>query len=350
MVYFGSCIIPPTFYFLGLPFLNSHFQRLNSRPPRNHALAPRPAVLSIVAMPNPSSDLFHPLCGARLRRSPGARCRRIVKTPGTRCPVHSGGELSPEGRAVISTAARARHAKQRAAIRRNELRRYPQGRPKKWVIPRPWRFFKKLSREQEADVIRSMVLYDARIRGGEPRPPWQAITSQRAEARSLAQFERSLIIAMNDTMRPLAQDLMELCYAAIRESEQILALDGANVRLRRLAWERQEFLLRALTRTGLRPGAARNESQVTPATPSPHETSSLGSPSPHGTSNLGSPFQPANDPPAESEAELKDRVLQAAYELSMAIVAAGKAMGERRRGTHVPEYWRHTIAPWLYGR
>jgi hypothetical protein len=114
------------------------------------------------------------------------------------------------------------------------------------------------------------------------------------------------------------------------------------VRLKRLEWERHQYLLRALTRTRLRPDAARHEPPAT------------------STSNLGSPFEPADNPPAESEAERKDRELQAAYEYSMAIVAAGKAMGARRRQlgdmavSRVPDPVRIgprlTIAPWLYER
>jgi hypothetical protein len=62
------------------------------------------------------------------------------KHPGARCSVHSGGELSDEGRAIIATAAGPRHAKQARAVQRKELRRYPQGRKRKWAIPTPWRF------------------------------------------------------------------------------------------------------------------------------------------------------------------------------------------------------------------
>jgi hypothetical protein len=148
---------------------------------------------------------------------------------------------------------------------------------------------------------------------------------------------------LNDRSRPLQEDKMELLYAVIRESEEILGLPGSDVRLKRLEWERDQFLLRALTRTRSRPGAARHE-------PSPHEDLNPSSPSSHEALNLGPPVEPADDLPAESEAELKDRVLRDAYERSMAIVAAGRATGERRRGTHVPEYRRHTIAPWLYKR
>jgi hypothetical protein len=201
-------------------------------------------VKKVMPSPSPERTLLYPTCGARLRRRSG-RCARIVKAPGARCPVHSGGELSTEGRAIISAAAKMRHARQRAAIRRNEIRRYPQGRKRKYLIPRHWRF--KLSAADEVAVLTHMAAYDARVRGGEPRPSWEPITSQRAEAKALAGLERSLIVAMNDAARPLPRQQMERLYDLARHAEQALGLPGADVRLKRLAWERERFLLRRMT-------------------------------------------------------------------------------------------------------
>ena len=196
-----------------------------------------------MSSPSPERALLYPTCGARLRRRPG-HCARIVKTPGARCPVHSGGELSAEGRAIISAAAKMRHTRQRAAIRRNEIRRYPQGRKRKYLIPRHWRF--KLSDAEQLAVLTHMAAHDMRVRGGQPRPPWEPVTSQRAEAKALADLERSLIIAMNDTARPLPSEQMERLYTLARGAEHALGLPGADVRLKRLEWERHQFLLRGL--------------------------------------------------------------------------------------------------------
>src|SRR5215510_1625654 len=140
---------------------------------------------------SPERTLLHPTCGARLRRRSG-RCARIVRAPGVRCPPHSGGELSPEGRAIISTAAKARHAKERARIARGEAARYPQGRKKRWLIPRWWRH--RLTESEQTTVLQHMAAYDARVRGGQPRPQWAPITSRRDEAQALESFERTFVI------------------------------------------------------------------------------------------------------------------------------------------------------------
>jgi hypothetical protein len=145
--------------------------------------------------------------------------------------------------AIISTAARARHAKQRAAVRRNELRRYPQGRKKKWLIPRWWRL--KLSDAEQARVLAHMAAYDARVRGGEPRPPWQPSASIAKEARSLESCERALILAMNRPDPPSAK-IIEQVYANVREIEGVIGDAGSAARLARLRWEIERFRYRAL--------------------------------------------------------------------------------------------------------
>jgi hypothetical protein len=167
---------------------------------------------------------YRAVCDARLRRRPGS-CRRPVKPPRTRCSVHSGGELSPEGRAIISTAAKARHAKQCAAVRRGELSRFPQGRQKRWIIPRWWRF--KLSDAEQAAVLAHMAAYDGRVRGGEPRPPWRAATSTTMEARSLESCERALILAMNRPDPPPPKTI-EQVYADVRAAEAMFGDAGPN--------------------------------------------------------------------------------------------------------------------------
>jgi hypothetical protein len=136
-------------------------------------------------MPN-SVHLFHPVCDAHLRRRPGT-CRRIVSTPGARCPVHNGGELSEEGRAVIAASARVRHAKQARAIARGEMARFPQGRKRKRTIPRPWRF--ALSEADEAAVLADMVRRDASA--GIARPPWPPVRSCASVAADLERFVTS---------------------------------------------------------------------------------------------------------------------------------------------------------------
>jgi hypothetical protein len=305
------------------------------------------------------TTIFAQLCGAHLRNKPGQTCRAPALRGHTHCRLHSGRPPqlgSPEGREATRAGHAAYYAKRKAAIRRGETVKPNGGRPKRWPIPRWWRL--KLEADEEVTIIRAMLAYDARC--GITRPPWSPVALPpdepargfaRGLVKGLDQCERAFILRLNDLRRPLRKDEMELHYANIREGEEILGLPGSDVRLKRLAWERHQFLLRAWTRTQLRPGAAR---YAPPAT----STSNLGSPSPHETPNPGSPFQPANDLPVENEAERKDRELQAAYEYSMAIVAAGKAMGERRRGdmaaSRVPDLVRIgpplTIAPWLYER
>jgi hypothetical protein len=274
-----------------------------------------------------SMTIFAQLCSAPLRNKLGQTCRAFAlrDSPWGRCRIHAGrppASGSPEGRAATAAGHAAYVAKTRARIARGELKRFPGGRRKKWIIPRWWRY--RLDEIQEATVLRAMLEHDARA--GIERPPWPPITSKTIEARAFAQFERSFILRLNDCSSPLPEDKMEQFYADLREGEEILSLPGSDVRLKRLAWERHQFLLRALTRDRLRPGAARYESPVMPAAPSPHETS-----------NRGSPCQPANDLAMESEAERKNRDLQAAYEHSMAIVAAGKATGERRRQLEIDQ-------------
>ena len=308
---------------------------------------------------------FTNLCGAPLRNKPGQLCRAPALRGQARCRLHAGRppeSSSPEGRAATSAGHAAYYAKRKAAVRRGETVKPNGGRPKRWPIPRWWRL--KLSKDEEATVIRAMLASDAR--SGITRPPWSpaalppdepARGFARGLVKGLNQFERNFILALNDAHRRLPEQEMELLYRNIREGEQILGLPGGDVRLKRLAWERHQFLLRALTRTGLRPGAA---SHAPPATSSPNETSSLGSPSLQETSSLGSPFEPADDLPTETEAEARERQLLEAYERSMAIVAAGKAAGQRRRllgemaASRVPDPVRIgprlTIAPWLYER
>jgi len=91
-----------------------------------------------------------------------------------------------------------------------------------------------------------MVEYEIRVRGGKPRPPWSPITSQRPAARDLERYARTWILAMHGPVAPLSREQMEKAYRSIYDAEQFLCLPGADVRLERLAWEREQFYLRAL--------------------------------------------------------------------------------------------------------
>jgi hypothetical protein len=187
------------------------------------------------------------LCNAPLRKKPGQFCRAPVLKGRRRCRLHAGRPAnvgSREGQAATEAGYTAYVAKRRAAKARGEpVKRYG-GRRKRWLIPRPWRF--ALSEADQLAVLTHMAAYDIRVRGGEPRPPWEPITSQRAEAKALADLERSLIIAMNDAARPLPREGMERLYDLARGAEHAFGLPGADVRVKRLAWERERFLLRGL--------------------------------------------------------------------------------------------------------
>jgi hypothetical protein len=189
-------------------------------------------------------------CDAPLRKKPGQFCRARPLKGQRRCRLHAGrpkGSGSPEGQAATEAGRAAYVAKRRAAKARGEPVSRSGGRRKKWLIPRWWRF--QLSPGDEARVLAHMAAYDARVRGGEPRPPWQANTSTRIEARSLEACERALILAMNDPQtlldggRKAAE--IERAYDNVRAAEAMLGLAGADVRLHRLAWERERLLERA---------------------------------------------------------------------------------------------------------
>jgi hypothetical protein len=223
-----------------------------------HDLAPRFGVLSIATMrtlsPDPRS-LF--------RRRPPYR-----------------GKLSPEGRAVIVAAAKARVAKQRKAVLRGELSRFPNGRPKKWLIPRWWRL--KLSPEDEARVLAHMAAYDARVRGGEPRPPWQPSTSTTMEARSLESCERALILAMNRPDPP-PLETVEQVYANVRVAEAIVGDAGSEIRFKRLAWEVDRFRRRRLEVSSEWIEEAKRHGEVRASNPSPREPAAARWPAPPDT-------------------------------------------------------------------
>jgi hypothetical protein len=264
--------------------------------------------------------LFHSTCGARLRRRAGT-CQRLVKAPNIRCPVHNGGELTDEGRAIISTVAKARHAKQARAVHRGEATRFPQGRRKKWIIPRWWRY--RLSEAEEATVLAHMVAHDARA--GIERPPWQAVASQREEAKALASLERTWVIRLNSPDRPRA-DEVERLYDLIRGEEHALGLPGMDVRLNRLAWERGQFILRTALAPTRDPAAGAAVAHVESA-----DFRHL-----HEISQPASPFEPANDPPVESEAECRNRELAIAMERTAVIVKGVFERGNRLRAFQAP--------------
>ena len=150
---------------------------------------------------------------------------------------------SAENRAVHSARMKLRHAERRKAIRQGEPAGFSPGRRPRWPIPRPWRY--RLSPEDEARVLAAMLDHDVRTRGGEPRPPWQGITSRRDEACTLAALEKTWILRANDRSRPLPRAEMERLYETIVRAEHVVGDEGSAVRLRRLDWERHEYLLRA---------------------------------------------------------------------------------------------------------
>jgi hypothetical protein len=188
-----------------------------------------------------SMFLFAPICGARLRKKPGQTCRAPALKGQRHCRLHAGrpkGSVRPEGLAATRTAHAAYYAKYWAAKARGEPVRLPGGRKKRWPIARPWRF--RLSPEDEARVLAHMAEDDRRVRGGEPRPPWQATTLTTVDARSLERCERALILAMNRP-HPPRSETVEQVYADVRAAEAMFGDAGSEVRLARLAWEIERF-------------------------------------------------------------------------------------------------------------
>jgi hypothetical protein len=180
-------------------------------------------------------------CGAPLRKKPGQTCRARPLKGQRRCRLHAGrpkGSGSPEGREAARAGLAAYYAKYRAAKARGEPVRLPGGRRKRWLVPRWWRL--KLSDAEQAAVLAHMAAYDARVRGGEPRPPWQASTSTTMVAKDLESCERALIFAMN-RVDPPPLETIEQVYANVREAEALVGDAGSEFRLRRLEWEIERF-------------------------------------------------------------------------------------------------------------
>jgi len=270
--------------------------------------------------------IFHRPCGAQLRGKPGHYCRRPALKSRRRCRLHIGRPPksgTPEGRASTVAGHAAYVAKIRAAIARGEATRFPQGRPRKYLIPRWWRY--QLSESEVAAVLAHMVEHDARA--GIEHPPWQAITSQRDEAMALASLERTWVIRLNSPDRPRA-DEVERLYDLIRGAEHALGLPGADVRLKRLAWEREQFILRTATGAPRGPAVGATMAHVEPAAARPlHEISQRALPA--------SPFEPANDPPVES-AERRNRELEIAMERTAVMVKGVFERGDRLRAFQAP--------------
>jgi hypothetical protein len=220
---------------------------------------------------NARNQIARRLCEARLRNGRG-RCRAFALKDSLHCRLHAGRPQdsgSPEGRAATAAGHAAYYAKRRAAKARGEPVKRQGGRKRKHLIPRHWRF--KLSEADETRVLVAMVLHDIRVRGGEPRPPWQGITSRSDEANALGSLERSLMIRLNDRDRPLAKDEMERLYALARHAEQSLALSGADVRLKRLEWEVDRFRLRTMTDAAIDRAAKPAPASHDVEQPAPHE-------------------------------------------------------------------------------
>src|SRR5262249_2566923 len=119
----------------------------------------------------PKARIPSNLCNAKLRGKPGRRCRRPRLKSKTRCALHLGrppeAPSSPEAGDAILIGAPAWRAKMRAKIARGEAKRFPQGRKRKYLIPRPWRF--QLSPEDGTCVLAAMLEHDIRVRGGVER-------------------------------------------------------------------------------------------------------------------------------------------------------------------------------------
>jgi hypothetical protein len=329
-------------------------------------------------------SMFVRLCGAQLRGKPGQTCRApaLKNSPHGRCRLHQGRPRSvgsPEGIAATRAGHAAHYAKRRAAKARGEPVRPSGGRSKKWLIPRHWRL--QLSPEDEARVLAHMVDYEIRVRGGKPRPPWSPITSQRVEARALESFARTWVLRLNDPVVPLSREQMEQAYASIRAAEEILGFPGADVRLTRLAWEREQFYLRALNSSVVaralkpQPGAVKPEP---PPRPSSHATARLNLPADDGSSPLESEAELAAEAAfleshipslrlSESSRQLlmselerardaasRCRVLeswfastQRAYAANEGLIGQHVRAVEARAASPPPQSGPHSIAPWL---
>jgi hypothetical protein len=98
-----------------------------------------------------------------------------------------------------------------------------------------------------------------------------------------------------------------------------------DVRLKRLAWERERFLLRTALAPTRDPAAGAAVAHDEPPTARPL----------HEISQPASPFEPANDPPVESEAERRNRELLEAYEFATLVREAGRNAGSRLAGVRV---------------
>jgi hypothetical protein len=190
------------------------------------------------------------------------------------------------------------------------------------LIPRWWRY--QLSESEAAAVLQHMVAHDARA--GIERPPWQAIASQRDEAKALSDFEKSLVIALNDHARPLPQERMEKLVQLACNAEHALDLPGADVRLKRLAWERERFLLRTALAPTRGPAVGAAVAHVEPAAARPL----------HEISQPASPFETPNDPPVESEAERRNRELLDASERTAGMIQGVFERGTRLRAFQAP--------------
>jgi hypothetical protein len=236
-----------------------------------------------------------------------------------------------------------------AAIARGEARRFPGGRKKKWHLARPWRFTS--SEADQATVLSDRL--DALVRGAtmEP-PPWQPHAGNSMETQALSSLEMTLVAKLNDRRAAMSLDEVEHAYAVIVQAELEIGGAGREARVERLRWERQQWLLRTSLPAGLEriTDVRADQSGEPPALScEPPGTRPLPA-APQGSSPDGAtcadmglrppPYvcqldQGANDPPVESEAELKDRELLEAYSFAMKVIEAGRNAGSRLAGVRV---------------
>ena len=310
--------------------------------------------------------LFVRLCGARLRKKPGQFCRAPALRNHPRCRLHAGrpkGSSSPEGLAASRAGHAAHYAKRRAAKARGEAVRPSGGRPKKWLIPRCWRY--RLSPEDEARVLASMMLHGRTTRI--VRPPWQPIASQRLGARALESLERTFVMRLNDRDHSLATREVDAMYQNIRTYEAMVGSPGSDARLARIAWEITQYKRRHATDDVL---ATVREAQASTGCGEsiPVQSPQLLATVPH--EPLPDPFAGPDDPESveglvelveashhlglspppppdpRRPAGMSDTAWQRMLAQSEAVVVAGCATGRRFAGERIEPERRHSIA-WL---
>src|SRR5262249_31676970 len=79
------------------------------------------------------------------------------------------------------------------------------------------------------------------------------IRSTTFEAASLARFERTFILRLNDRQAPLPRDEAERLHALVKQAEHTLDLPDTDSRLVRLQWEIERFRFRSMSPVTVEP-------------------------------------------------------------------------------------------------